>query len=344
MPPQLTRPAPMQMAGPMPPPTHQVPTHQMPTHQIPVAPNQQTAWVAAPAQQPPWGAPPTQPAPVQPGAVTQRRLRPISEFPPIDPGGAVQCRTCGIGNDDTRRFCRRCGNPLDAAPVERLSWWRRLLRWLKGLFKREPRQAGYRPRRRGGIRPGGVVLTGLLAIALVVGFTPALRTRAVNGVVDGYNAVRDKMKDPVVAASRNPGASSSAAGNEPRLINDAGTDTFWAPAKAAPAEGEWVQVELEDPARIVSIIIHSGSSPDRPTFLTQARPRQVEVVLFARGSDSKDKVVTTKTVDLADRPGAQTFTIKGSDVSAVRLTIRSAYGAESGRRVAIAELELFVRP
>jgi hypothetical protein len=281
---------------------------------------------------------------VQPGAVTQRRLRPVSDFPPVDPGGAVPCRNCGIGNEDTRRFCRRCGHQLDVVAVERPTWWQRLVRWFKRLFRKEPREAGYRPRRRGGIRPGTVVLTSLLAIALVIGFTPPLRTRVVDGTLAGYNAIRDKMKDPVVASSRNPAASSSNAGNESKFVNDAATDTFWAPAKAAPAEGEWVQVELENPARIVSVIIYSGSSPDRPTFLTQARPRELEILLLARGDDGKDREVTAKTVTLADRPGAQTFTIKGSDVKAVRVTIRSAYGAEPGRRVALAELELFVRP
>jgi hypothetical protein len=380
--PTVDRPAPMQMAGAMPaapyaPPTSgappvsgppsspappvsgigapmAAPTYRPPVYQ-PTAP-------AAPTYQPPPGQPgpsqpgpsqpgpslpgPAQPAPVQPGAVTQRRLRPVDDFPPVvDPSGAVPCRHCGIGNEHNRRFCRRCGNPLAVVVEERLSWWRRFLRWLRRPFRSEPREAGYRPRRRGGgVRFSTVLLTALLAILLIVGLTPSLRNRAIDGTVDGFNALRDKTKDPVLRASRNPGASSIAAGRDPKFVNDGAKDTYWAPDKAAPALDEYVQVEMENPERIVSIILHAGAAPDRPTFLTQARPREIEVLFLSKGDDGKERVETKKTVTLKDQPGPQTFVVRGSDVTSVRLIIKSAYGAEPGRQVALAEVELFVRP
>jgi len=273
--------------------------------------------------------------PVQPGAAPHRRARPIQHEPVVDTGGAVPCHKCGTGNDENRRFCRRCGEPLVVAQAECLRWWQRLLRRLRG----QPRAAGYRPRQRSAVRPGTVVLGGLLVVALIVGFTPPLRTRVVDGALAGYNGVRDRMAKPVVVASRNPKASSVAKGTDPARIHDAGNDTYWAPAKPPPAVGEWVEVELEQPHRVVSIIITSGTSPDRPTYLTQSRPRDLEVAL--RTASGR---VLKKTVRLADRVGPQTFAVKGSDVKAVRLTIRSAYGAEPGRQVAVAELEIFVRP
>jgi hypothetical protein len=255
-----------------------------------------------------------------------------------DPGGALACRNCHTGNDPSRKFCRRCGAPLVHADLERLTWWQRFVRWLRGLFTRKPRTAGYRPRQRAAVRPVTVVLTGLLAVGLVVGFTPPLRERVVGGVLAGYNGIRDRMSKPVLVASRGPKASNSAKGAEPRFINDAGNDTYWAPAKTAPATGEWVEVELEKPARVVSIIITSGASVDRPKFLTQARPHDLDVTLR-----TKDGKTLTTPITLADTVGPQKFTVKGSDVKAIRLTIRTVYGGEPGRQVAVAELEIFVR-
>jgi hypothetical protein len=308
-----------------PPPTYQPPAYQPPAYQPPQTPTY------PPQQQ----VGPTQPVPVQPIAVHQRRRR-VEDLPAFDPTGPITCQRCGTGNDTTRRFCRRCGQPLVIAPPERLSWWQRLTRWWKA---RKDRDAGYRPNRRGSIRPGTVVLTGLLTIALIVGLTPPLRQRVVTATVDGYNAIRDRMKKPQLVASRNATASSQAKGNEADKVNDAGNDTYWAATKPAPAEGEWVQVELERPVRLVSIIVTSGSSTDRPEFLKQARPHDVDVELETKGGKR-----ITERISLLDKVGGQSFPVKGSDVVKVRLVVRSAYGAEAGRLVAVAELELFVRP
>jgi hypothetical protein len=314
----------------MSPPTYQPP--QAPTYQPPQPP-----WSTTAIGQPmPTQYGPTQPAPVQPSVVHQRRQRPTEDVPAFDPTGAIQCTRCGTGNDASRRFCRRCGQPLVVEPPERLSWWKRLKKWWRA---RRDRRAGYRPNRRGAIRPSTVVLTGLLTVALIVGLTPPLRQRVVSGVLYGYNAVRDRMAKPQLVASRNARASSEAKGNEANKVNDAGNDTYWASTKPAPAAGEWVQVEVERPVRLVSIIITSGRSVDRPTFLTQARPRDVDVEL-----ETKDRKRLTQSITLEDKVGGQTFAVKGSDVVVVRMKIKSAYGAEPGRLVAVAELELFVRP
>jgi ribosomal protein L40E len=54
------------------------------------------------------------------------------------------CWSCGARNPEARVFCRSCGARIapDAAPEQRLSWWRRLMRRLRG---RRNRAAGERP-------------------------------------------------------------------------------------------------------------------------------------------------------------------------------------------------------
>jgi hypothetical protein len=184
-----------------------------------------------------------------------------------------------------------------------------------------------------------IVLSVLLLIALVVVLTPALRHTVADRTMAGINAVRDKMSKPVVIASRNPKASTSRASQPPGLAVDAATDTFWAPVPGAPAAGQWVEADLESKARVVSVIITPGVSTDRPVFITQARPKVIELSL--RAANGK---ITTRTLKLADKAGPQTFKAGASNVVAIRLTIKEAYGAEPGRLVGIAELEVFVRP
>lgn len=321
-------------AAPTPPASASVPPAPVPMASLP-APSVPAPAQPVPARPAPARPVAAQPMPVQPAQAQPHHRRRVDQVPVIDTGGAMLCPSCGAGNDTTRRFCRRCGQPLIAREVERLSWWRRLLRRLRG----QPRRAGYRPSQRATIRPLTVVLTSLLGIAIIIGVTPMLRHRVVDGTVAGYNAIRDRMKDPVSMAPRDPAASSTASGLDATRLIDGATDTYWAPAVPAPAIGEWIEVKLENPRRVVSLIIYAGVSTDRPSFLTQARPHEVLVTLR-----TKDRGEITKTVSLADKTGQQRYSVKGSDVVAIRLTIKSAYGADAGRRVALAELEVFVRP
>jgi hypothetical protein len=277
---------------------------------------------------------PSGPAPVQPGEVRQRRQRTASTDPQFGEGD-LYCGQCGAGNAATRRFCRQCGASLAEAQVVRLSWWRRLLNRLR----RNPRPAGYRPRRREGVRPVWIVLAVVLLIVAVVVLTPGLRHTVADRTMAGVNSVRDRMSKPVVIAARNPKASSTRAGQAAGLAVDAATDTFWAPEPVAPAVGQWVEADLESRSRVVSVIITPGISTDRPVFLTQARPKVIDLSL--RAANGK---VTTRTLRLKDQAGPQTFKAGASDVVAIRLTIKEAYGAEPGRLIGIAELEVFVRP
>ena len=50
-----------------------------------------------------------------------------------------------------------------------------------------------------------------------------------------------------------------------------------------------------------------------------------------------------KTWKVNDQPGQQEFGVGVSDAVSVRLTIAAAYGADPGKRVAIAEVEFYTR-
>jgi hypothetical protein len=278
---------------------------------------------------------PTGPAPVQPGQRAVHRVRPqqaVVEEPPVAPG-QIACPACGVGNDPTRRFCRRCGTSLATATVVRLSWWRRLLNWLRG--RRRGHDVGYRPR---GRRQGGgriwPVLVFLLAAVLAVAAIPNLR----GYVGRGIGAVRDRINgiaqvDPV-RATASSGSKYPAAN-----IKDGANNIFWAPDKPAPdAVNEWVALDLAKPVRLEYLVFTTGVSTSRQEFLSQARPENVELTLTSTGGQTR-----TVAVRLQDKTGEQKVALTGDGVTKIQVTIKSAYGAQPGRLVAIAELEVFVR-
>jgi hypothetical protein len=277
---------------------------------------------------------PTGPAPVQPGQRPVHRVRPqpaVVEEPVVAPG-QIACPACGVGNDPTRRFCRRCGTSLATATVVRLSWWRRLLNWLRG---RRGHAVGYRPRgrrQRGGrVWP---VLVFLLAAVLAVAAIPNLR----GYVGRGIGAVRDRINgvaqvDPVRATA------SSGSKYPADNIKDGANNIYWAPDKpATQAAGEWVALDLAKPVRLEYLVFTTGVSTSRPDFLAQGRPESIELTLTSAGGQTK-----TVAVRLQDRTGEQKVALAGDGVTKIQATIKSVYGAQPERLVAIAELEVFVR-
>jgi hypothetical protein len=277
---------------------------------------------------------PTGPAPVQPGQRPVHRVRPqpaVVEEPLVAPG-QIACPACGVGNDPTRRFCRRCGTSLATATVVRLSWWRRLLNWLRG---RRGHAVGYRPR---GRRTGGgrvwPVLVFLLAAVLAVAAIPNLR----GYVGRGIGAVRDRINgvsqvDPVRATA------SSGTKYPADNIKDGVNNVYWAPDKpAAEAVDQWVALDLAKPVRLEYLVFTTGVSTSRQEFLAQGRPENVELTLTSTGGQTK-----TVAVRLQDKTGEQKVALTGDGVTKIQVTIKSVYGAQPERLVAIAELEVFVR-
>jgi hypothetical protein len=277
---------------------------------------------------------PTGPAPVQPGdhpVHRPRRTQAVVDEPPRVAPGELACPACGVGNDPTRRFCRHCGTSLHAVTPARLPWWRRLL----GRLRRRGHAVGYRPRGRG---PGGrrlwPVLVFLLAAVLAVAAIPGLRApvgRAIGAVRDRIAGIEqaDPARATASSGTRHPAASAI----------DGATNIYWAPDPDAPdAAGQWIAFDMAKPVRLQYLVFYSGISPERPQFLTEARPENLDITLTAA-----DGRATTKPVRLEDRAGKQEVPLIGDAVTRIQVTIRSAYGAQPGRHVAIAEVEAFVR-
>lgn len=212
--------------------------------------------------------------------------------------------------------------------VARPPWWRRLLaRRPKGApagLTRPPLRTRRRPR----------FLVPLLALVLLVGAGFAFKGQ-LNTVVD---AVRDRLATPQPIHAVTIKASSEQQGHPAALAADGTTDRYWSPNRAGDGKGEYLEAVFATPHRFVDLVIHPGISDNAQQFLTQARPQSVAVTLTGA-----DGTVTTRTLNLADTAGPQRFSLAVSGVVRIRLTVDSAYGTGQGRRVAIAEVEFFIR-
>jgi hypothetical protein len=290
---------------------------------------------AATAQSRPGAVPPAAPAstPVEVKPGEEVRRRPTSTTPrrdrPVAPG-EIPCGRCGAGNDKVRHFCRRCGAPLAAVAERRPSWWRRLLAALRGRGY----AAGQRRARRNPVR---TIRWILVILALLVTVTMVIEPSRV-WFNAGIEKVRDRIADPAPVTPVASAASTQARGHGAGLVHDGISNSYWTPARAGAGAGQWVEVELAEPVRLLYVLITPGIATEQKRFLTQARPKVVEVALT--GDDGE---VTTHTLTVRDQPGAQEFPLVRSGVTKLRVTVLSAYGAQPGRRLAIAELELRVR-
>ncbi|WP_412542709.1 discoidin domain-containing protein [Longispora sp. K20-0274] len=283
------------------------------------------------AEPPPdqWSPPPVRPTERQPtDEPTRRPTRHEPEDRPLLRGESP-CPSCGAGNDPTRRFCRRCGVPLTAAPVAaRPTFWQRLLGW---VFPRRVHAAGDRPNVRRPIRwRRPVLLLAALLTLVTVASAPGLRSLPGKGLA----AVLDRTTKPAAVVPSAARASGSAAGTSPERLYDGKSDTYWAPAGPLPA---WVEVDFAKPFRLVDVIVTPGVSAEQKAFVADARP----AVLTVEVTDGAGRV-TTLTWQVRDAPGGQTFPARVSDARRVRLTITTVFGP-ANRPAAVAELEFYGR-
>jgi hypothetical protein len=272
------------------------------------------------------GAPPV-PAADQPGAV--RPGRPVAPAPVVrdfagdraDGTDAVTCPACGTGNPAGRAFCRRCGGSLvtAAGPAAAVPWWRRL---------RRPR-----------LRPGRGRLRRLLAVLAVLVLLAGAAWAVVRFGGPVVDAIRDRTTTPEPVLPTSVTASSEARGHPARSTVDGLNNRYWSPATDRPAEGEYVELTFDPPIRLMDLIVHAGASPQQDEFVRQGRPAELTMTTWTRGGESN-----TERLRLTDRPGPQTFHHVTGGVARLRLTIGASYGAEPGRQVALAEVEVFRRP
>jgi hypothetical protein len=342
--PEPARPVPDRTTAPRPPENWPTP----PTDPPPVAPVSATPVSATPVSPTPVSPTPVSPTPVspadaarerrapeavKPGEQKPRRListeAPADEPPPNE--GDLICGDCGAGNVPSRKFCRRCGASLLTAQVmAKPPWWRRLLNRLRGRRY----EAGYRRSVRQPVRIQGrlILIFTLAALILLAAFPgrPYLST--------GVELVKDRTRAHVRVTPVDSRASSSAKGAGPDRVYDTVSNQYWAPAPTGVGEGQWFEVDLPEPTRVLDLILHTGVALDQKTFLTQGRPREVAVTFT-----SDTGKTTSHVIRLRDEPGKQEFDFRADRVVRVRITLRSAYGVGPNRRVAVAELEVFGR-
>lgn len=251
-----------------------------------------------------------------------------------------------MGNDPTRRFCRRCGQSLATAtiaPTPKVPWYRRLF---GGGQAKKAAAAGERPqsmrkdgRTGSGIRPGGIVkaVFQILLIAAVVGaivgyaIVPSWRD-TVNGAISGITQV---LMPPADRVNTSGGTTGPGTRNHPAELAWDRTLAYWVVPFAA-GEQPTIASSFEPMADITKILVTSGATGD--AFKDFARPRDVTLEFL----DPAGTVVASKAYELKDDAAAQAFDVGAKGVVGVRLTVRSVFPAtEAGAPVALAEIEFF---
>ncbi len=283
----------------------------------------------APAPPDPVG-PPLTPELVRPGETRTRRHVVVPDEPRTPAGDERPCPRCAVDNTVGRRFCRACGSPLaEAAAPQRLSWWSRLR---ARRAARRAYDAGTRRRVRagGGVRRAvWLALVAALAVAAVVAVPTGLL-----GLAD--DAVRDRFTEPFRVAARATKASSAVRGGAASNLVDGKSNRYWAPA--GEAVGASVELAFSDRVRLLRMIVTAGISSEPERFVTQGRPRELEAVVLTASGPSPARTLT-----LRDQPGPQSFDLRVSNATGIRLTIMSTYGLPPARVCALAELEFDAR-
>ena len=279
------------------------------------------------------------------------------------------CWSCGARNAEGRVFCRSCGAQLAlaAAPERRPSWWRRLLRRLRG---RRPRAAGERPsgfRRhdvpaasasgtaagKGASGTGGAGaafkkprrhfslksrrlplsrVAPLLAILglIGVGLGPArvwVTTKVFGIAQNAQNRVHEQYV-PDAAVSAN--ASSTLSGHAPGLAIDGVNTTFWAADDPNAGVGDTLTVQFANPVDLARIGVLSGEPG--ADYLTEPRPKTVTV------SAAGDPPVQLTLVDSAN---FQDYTVNLPNVTTLTITFTAVYPGQQGHDMAVRDFEFF---
>jgi ribosomal protein L40E len=287
----------------------------------------------APPAEPPAAVEATrQPTAVKPGAEAPRRQRRVlpMDDQPLRPGDTI-CPVCGAGNVPTRMFCRRCGSELaDAVVAPPPPWWRR-------VFRRSPRTspaAGTRPRTGPRVHLPVRLLVTLVTVALL-----ALVLRvAWPSLGQPVDAVRDRVVGTQRVEPTGLTASSASAGHGAGAVRDGNLATFWSPARRGDGVGQFVQATFDSPFRLVAVQVFNGASRDDAAYLRTARPADVAITITRA-----DGSVDTRNVRLRDDPKQQDVRIGANDVTAVRLTVQSAFGASTKLPIALGEVAFLTR-
>ncbi|HLI16326.1 MAG TPA: hypothetical protein VKV23_09780 [Acidimicrobiales bacterium] len=272
----------------------------------------------------------------------------VQELPTGPQPGDVFCRRCGQFNAPTRVFCRRCGTELDLSELDveqsyvPLSWWRRHLR-------RDVRVVGVgeRPGRWGKASSGGGASGMLMRVmaragavfigaAIVLSFLGPVAQPLRSWYLRTYRSILHRVNVTYTqqfAVGAN--ATSSAPNHPPGLAIDDATNTYWQskPTRRDGA-GQSLTVVFSQPTTLDRIGVLSGAGPSEQAFLSEARPKRIELI-FPR----KPPIFET----LQDTPSFQRLALHVVGISAMTVKILSVYPSATGHAVAITELEFFQR-
>jgi hypothetical protein len=261
-----------------------------------------------------------------------RRLRP----------GDLICGDCGEGNQETRKFCSRCGNSLAEAEVVKTPWWRKLLP-RRGA---KVRKSGDRPKRsgRGGKSKAGLfasntfklvrrtITIALLIGGLLYGILPPFR----GWVNQQYVTVKHKVEamifpqylpvSPIKGDFKCPVELPPS--NGCAQVTDGFSNTFWAAPRPGPEPV--VVLQFGRSVDLKRIIVRNGAGDD---FQGNHRARKLHLV-FSTGK--------TADVNLVDNPDPNQYEVdNGEGASSVEVHVVELFESVKGSNLAIAEIELF---
>jgi hypothetical protein len=280
--------------------------------------------VAEPEERP---TPPPAVAPVLPGRPVADRPQVRAPGPELGDENGVPCPWCSTPNRPDRHFCGRCAMPMtrQERASEHRPWWRRLLN-----RDQETPWAGDRPRLR---RTFDRIVTWVMAAAVL-----ALLIVAGVNTPDAIQATRDHFAKRAPVAPDQFVASRSYPGHKPDLAFDKINNSWWGPGVSQSGKGEWIEARFAEPTRLLDLVITSGTSVRADQLSQSALPHRIKATITR-----KDGTTTTRDLVLDQSAGGQRRAFRVGEVTKVRFTIESAYGASAAKQVAIAEIEFFGR-
>ncbi len=244
----------------------------------------------------------------------------------------VTCRVCGIGNEVSRHWCRRCGSALAEPVVVRTPWYRQLLPRRRAPIAGE-RPIGQQRTATFGSLLRTFVLT-MLAVLLVGGglayaALPGVR-QAVNGRVDRIVTDVRRQINPTYAEVRpvSTRSSSEVSGHAAQFADDLVNNDYWA-ADMARDPQPTLMLLFANSTDLDAALITSGAAAD---FARLARPKTLQVTY----SDG-----TGEELQMKDDRTPVSYPLHARHVTSVTLKVTSVYPVGGNTQVAITEIELF---
>jgi len=200
------------------------------------------------------------------------------------------------------------------------------------------RRGGSSPSGEGRARAGRYAkrVAAVAAGLAVLGLAGPWRTAVVHPVSTTYRAIRRTIA-PTYAAVRPVmvTATSALQGHAPPATIDGVANQAWAEDVAGDGAGQELTFTFATPVDLAKVGLTSGTSSEPAAFLTQPRPGSVRLS-FSDG--------TTKDLLIKDEAGFQSFSVKATKVTEVKLQILLVYpSAQGGHDTSIAEVEFFTR-